>query len=102
MPQGKSIRIYLADGTVTGIRHAEVVNWTGQAIICPRTRVGELGQWEEVTRPGVYVLFGIDPETGQPLAYVGEAENVYERLQQHLGTKEFSTKKSGQIYFPVN
>ena len=32
MPVGKSIRIYLADATVSGIRYAELVNWTGQAI----------------------------------------------------------------------
>lgn len=89
MPQGKSIRIYLADGTVTGIRHAEVVNWTGQALMCPRTRIGELSQWDEAKRPGAYVLFGIDPESGEPLAYIGEAENVFDRLQQHVGTKEF-------------
>lgn len=86
---GKSIRIYLADGTVTGIRHAEVVNWTGQAVICPRTRVGELEKWDEAKRPGVYVLFGVDAESGKPLAYVGEAERVYDRLQQHLANKEF-------------
>ena len=48
---GKSVRIYLADGTPTGIRHAELVNWTGQAIVCPRTRLGELSAWEETARP---------------------------------------------------
>ncbi|MGB1700835.1 MAG: GIY-YIG nuclease family protein, partial [Nannocystaceae bacterium] len=32
---GKTVRIYLADGSPTGIRHAEVVNWTGQALVCP-------------------------------------------------------------------
>lgn len=89
MPQGKSIRIHLADGTVTGVRHAEVVNWTGQAIICPRTRVPELADWNEAIRPGVYILFGSDPESAQPLAYVGEAENVYDRLQQQVANKEF-------------
>lgn len=54
MPHGRSIRIYLADGSASGIRHAEVVNWTGQAIVCPRTRVAELKGWEESQRPGVY------------------------------------------------
>ena len=39
MSFGKTIRIYLADGTATGIRHAELVNWTGQAIVCPRGRL---------------------------------------------------------------
>ena len=80
---GRSIRIYLADGSASGIRHAEVVNWTGQAIVCPRTRVAELKGWEESQRPGVYFLMGDDPEGSRPLVYVGEAENVYGRLKQH-------------------
>lgn len=58
MIRGKSIRIYLADGTVTGIRHAEIVNWTGQGIACPRKKVSDLQHWEEAQKPGVYFLFG--------------------------------------------
>ena len=54
---GKSIRVYLADATVAGIRYAELVNWTGQAIACPRNRLGELSSWPEAGKPGVYVLF---------------------------------------------
>jgi hypothetical protein len=57
MPIGKSIRVFLADSTVAGIRFAEVVNWTGQAIACPRSRLGELMTWPEVAKPGVYFLF---------------------------------------------
>jgi len=89
MSRGKSIRIFLADGTVTGIRHAEVVNWTGQAIACPRNRIAELAEWEESKRPGVYILFGFDEEESEALAYIGEAENVYDRLKSHLANKEF-------------
>lgn len=89
MIRGQSIRIFLADGSVTGIRHAEVVNWTGQAVACPRSRIGELAAWEEAQRPGVYLLFGTDEATGRPAVYIGEAENAYSRLQDHLSRKEF-------------
>ncbi|MCA9614671.1 MAG: GIY-YIG nuclease family protein [Myxococcales bacterium] len=85
---GKSIRIYLADGTAAGIRHAELVNWTGQALLCPRSRLAELAAWPESQRPGVYLLFG-DSDSGEPSAYIGEAENVLVRLQAHLKTKDF-------------
>lgn len=84
MDKGKTIRIYLTDGTVAGIRHAELINWTGQAISCPRNHLGSLANWLESTRPGVYFLFGLDDETAQPTVYIGEAENVYVRLQQHI------------------
>jgi hypothetical protein len=89
MSIGKSIRIYLADGSATGIRHAEVVNWTGQAIACPRNRVSELAEWQESKRPGVYILFGVDDEIIQQKAYIGEAENVLDRLQIHITNKDF-------------
>jgi hypothetical protein len=91
MSFGKTIRIYLADGTATGIRHAELVNWTGQAIVCPRGRLAELAEWSESQRPGVYLLFG-DAESGRLAAYIGEAENVLLRLQSHLKTKDFWTR----------
>ena len=92
MAPGKSIRIYLADGSVTGIRHGEIVNWTGQAIACPRTRFQELREWAEAKRPGIYFLFGQNEETGQDSVYVGEAEVVFDRLCSHISGKEFWTE----------
>lgn len=89
MARGKSIRIFLADGNVTGIRHGEIVNWTGQAIMASRKRYPELKEWEEVAKPGVYFLFGQDEATGETMAYIGESENVYERLKNHVDKKDF-------------
>lgn len=86
---GKQIRIYLSDGTPSGVRHAEITNWTGQALACPRSRFQELREWQEVKRPGVYFLFGHDEETGEDWAYIGEAEVVVERLASHINGKDF-------------
>jgi hypothetical protein len=86
---GKSIRIYLKDGSVTGIKFGEVVNQTIQSISCPRNRIAELNLYSEAKRPGIYFLFGFDEETNDPKAYIGEAENVFERLQEHVSKKEF-------------
>lgn len=89
---GKTIRIYLADGSPTGIRHAELVNWTGQAVVCPRARISELADWKEAQRPGVYFLFGEGESDSRPMGYVGEAENVLLRLQSHMKGKDFWTQ----------
>lgn len=89
MKIGKSIRVYLADATVAGIRYAELVNWTGQAIACPRNRLGELSSWPEAGKPGVYVLFEARLGDAKPLAYIGESENVVDRLTNHDRNKEF-------------
>jgi hypothetical protein len=82
---GRSIRIYLDKGEVSGIRHAELANWTGQALLCPRSRMGELGAWEGVARrPGVYFLLGAEQLTSREV-YIGESESVLDRLKQHVG-----------------
>jgi hypothetical protein len=89
MPFGKSVRIFLPDATVTGMRHAEISNRTGQAIACPRSRRDELKQWPESARPGVYFLFEARLGDAKPAAYIGESENVSERLLTHDRKKDF-------------
>ena len=89
MRLGKSIRVYLADATVTGIRYAELVNWTGHAIACPRNRLSELPSWPEAAKPGVYFLFESRFGDSKPVAYIGESENVSQRLTTHDRNKEF-------------
>jgi len=89
MNKGRQIKIYLADGSVTGIRHAEIMGWTGQALSVPRSKVKGLREWEESLKPGVYFLFGVNEETGNDAVYIGEAEQVASRVQQHLPGKDF-------------
>ena len=89
---GKTIKIYLPNESVSGIRHAEIANWSGQALACPRSRFQELHEWPEVQRPGVYFLFGVDDETGSDAVYIGEAEVVIDRLSAHMVAKDFWTE----------
>jgi hypothetical protein len=86
---GRSIRIYLADGTPSGIRHVEIANWSGQAIACPRSRFVELSKWEEAKRPGVYFLFEKQNVDLENRVYIGESENVIKRLSDHDRNKDF-------------
>jgi len=89
MAYGKKLTTFLADGSPTGIRHVEIANWSGQAIACPRNRLPELKEWEEVRRPGVYFLFEKFASESENRVYIGEAENVWDRLYNHDRTKEF-------------
>lgn len=85
MAFGESVRIYLADKSPTGIRHAEIVNWTGQALACPRVRLGGLDEWsEQCARPGVYFLIASGEGELRGRVYVGESENGPSRLQPRL------------------
>ena len=89
---GKTIKIYLPDESAAGIRHAEIANWSGQALACPRSRFQELREWPKVQRPGVYFLFGVDDESGSDAVYIGEAEVVIDRLASHMNGKDFWTE----------
>ncbi len=92
MTKGRSIRLYLADGTPTGIITAEIMNWTGHVMVAPRSRLPDLIQRQEAGRTGIYFLTGADPENAfKPLVYMGETDNVGKRLAQHNkdANKEF-------------
>jgi len=91
MNLGKSIRIYLKEGSVTGIKLAEVVNLTIQALSSPRKKLSDLNEYfrNQVNTQGVYFLIGTDDETGKSKVYIGEAENVWDRLKNHAVNKDF-------------
>jgi hypothetical protein len=75
---GRSIRIYLADGTPSGIRHVEIANWSGQAIACTRGRFAKLTKWEEAKRPGIYFLFERQSSDIGNKAYIGDSEKSHQ------------------------
>ncbi len=90
---GRKVTIYLAEGAPAGIRHVEIVNWSGQAIACPRSRLSELKSWrDEAQRPGVYFL--LEKQTGESddRAYIGESENVAKRLSEQERDRDFWTE----------
>ena len=86
---GRSINIFLADGSPTGLRHVEIANWTGQVLACPRSRFSELSNWNESKRPGVYFLFEKSSFDDNNLVYIGESEDVFKRLTDHDRKKDF-------------
>lgn len=93
MAHGKSIKLFLADGSPNGILTAEIINWTGHVLSAPRTKLSELIQREECSRTGVYFLVSYDPENPMyPKVYIGESDDVANRLKQHNRTEEAGGK----------
>ncbi len=81
--QPATIKLFLVKGSPTGLRTAEISNWTGKAIAGPRSDLEDFLGRPELKTPGVYLLSGTDAESGEPVIYIGEAENVSKRLKQH-------------------
>ncbi|WP_198947381.1 GIY-YIG nuclease family protein [Megasphaera sp. ASD88] len=83
MTIGKKIELFLAQGTMDGLVTAELSNWNGKAIKIPRTDVLDCER-DDIRGVGVYFLFCQDEVSGKDAVYIGEAENVYQRLKQHM------------------
>jgi hypothetical protein len=79
-----TIKIFLVQGDPKRLRTAELSNWTGKAVAGPRSEFEGILTREETDNSGVYFLTGIDTESGKPAIYVGEAENIRDRVKAHL------------------
>lgn len=87
MSKGRTLRLFLVDGTSTGLITAELGNWSGKALVAPRTRVADLLKRPEAAKTGVYLLVGPDPDVPtRSRVYVGESDNVGDRLKTHEKT----------------
>jgi hypothetical protein len=62
---------------------AELSLFTGLAIVAPRVAVDALLRRPEVRKHGIYILSGTDTESGEPIVYVGETDNLARRISQH-------------------
>lgn len=87
--RGKSINLYLMDGSADGRIKCTLANWTGIAYRIPRTDLELCKDREHLKQSGVYFLFGVSDETGEPVVYIGQAgerkngEGILHRLQEH-------------------
>ena len=52
----------------------------------------DLIQREECARTGIYFLVGQDPEDSLPSVYIGESDDVANRLKQHNRTEDAGGK----------
>ena len=89
MAYGKSIELFLVNGTADSLIIAELSNWNGKAIKIPRIEVSSCNR-EDITQAGVYFLF-CKEDDGSDSVYIGEAENIKERLVQHL--RDYQSEK---------
>lgn len=93
-PHGVSIRIFLVDGVPQGPRLTDKSGWTGSCFDFSRADYGRVRQREELGRSGVYVLVGpeeSDVGRGERV-YVGEADVVRARLDEHQKGRDFWTR----------
>lgn len=86
MKYGKSITVYLMDGDGSQRYQVTLDNWNIKAYKIPVGLVAASNRLDSIHTAGVYFLFGY--VEGQKSVYVGEAEDVYRRLTQHIPEKD--------------
>jgi len=91
MAYGKTIELFLVNGTADSIITAELSNWNGKAVKIPRIEVPSCKR-EDICDAGVYFLF-CKEDDGTDAVYIGEAENVKERLVQHIRDNQADKEK---------
>jgi hypothetical protein len=89
---GRTIQIFLVDGTPTGMMIASIHGWTGLVLVSTQSTFGKLLERIEVDRTGIYILYGPDPkDTLRMRAYIGEADSIRERIVQSARERSFWT-----------
>lgn len=87
--RGKSINLFLMDGSANGCIKCTLANWTGVAYKIPRTELDKCKERDDLRQSGVYFLFGTSDQTGENVVYIGQAgvrkngEGILFRLQEH-------------------
>ncbi len=81
---GAKITLFLVHGDPKRLRTAEISNWSGKAVSGPRTEFESVLAREECEKSGIYLLSGVDPQSGRPAVYVGEAECIRDRIKGHV------------------
>ncbi len=80
---GRTVQLFLVDGTPNGLMIASIHGWTGSVLVANNATFARLVARPETDRAGVYILYGPDPDRQLgSRAYIGEADNVRERVVQ--------------------
>jgi hypothetical protein len=90
--KGRSVKLFLAEGSATGIVTAEIINWTGHTLAAPRTRLDAALKRDELKRTGIYILYSDSFGGDLPAVYVGEGDDISTRLRSH-------SRDSGKDYW---
>lgn len=88
--QPQTIQIFLPSGNPQGLRQAEITTRTVQVFDVPRPVLGEFLGMEQSGQVGLYFLFGSGSgQEDRVECYVGESDNVGDRLKSHDRDKKF-------------
>lgn len=97
---GRTINVFLMDGTPDGKIKCTIGNWIGVVYKIPIKELDSCREREELKYSGVYFLIGASDKDSEPVIYVGQArsrkngEGTNQRLNEHHSkSKDFFGQK---------
>lgn len=88
-----TIRIYVPEGDPDGLRIIDRQSSPSKFFAFPRNKWEQIKNRPELTGAGIYILSGYsNPEDELPTIYVGQADTIKNRIEQHLKNKDFWDK----------
>lgn len=96
MAAGKTVTLFLMDGSPSRRIKCSLSNWVGKVYLIPRTDLPRSKDRPELNQTGIYLLFGTDTESGDDLVYVGQARErkngngVLGRVIEHLSEEKLA------------
>ena len=88
MTFNKTIQMLIFDGNPNGYIMCELSNWNGRVYKISRNKLIEFSKRNDAENTGVYFLFGKN-EDNHDTVYIGETENIFSRLKQHLNDENY-------------
>jgi len=86
-----SVRTYLQDGHVDGVKIVARSKWSGRALVIPRDSLPAEINRDELNAPGVYILIGPADQQGRGPIYIGASDPISADLEKHANNKSFWT-----------
>ena len=83
MKRGKTIQVFLTDGTPRGIKVADITSNIEQALFIPRSQLQEAYTRKEASQPALYFLFGELDGNLKPAVYIGQSTKGLDRIKGH-------------------
>lgn len=96
MAYGKSVNLFLVNGKADSLVVATMSNWNATALRIPRIEVSDCDR-AELTQPGVYFLICSDQDTEEKSVYIGESDNVRQRLLNHI--TDYNSEKEKYFWY---
>ena len=85
-----ALELFFIDGKPDGMLTAQVFGWTGHILVAPRICLVDALKRPESSYTGVYILLG--EQEDEPMAYIGEGENIANRIKSHDVKKDWWTR----------